>query len=138
MRAILDVNVLIAALLSRAGTPAGLLMAWAQGQFELLVSPLLLAELERALAYPKLRRHVMADDAAAYVDWLRRSATLVADPPGPPPAPSADPGDDYLLALASTQHAVLVTGDAGLRATAGGLPVLTPAEFTALLTGREA
>jgi predicted nucleic acid-binding protein len=55
LHAILDANVLIAALLSPRGSPARLLRAWMNGAFELIVSPGLLAELERALAYPKLR-----------------------------------------------------------------------------------
>jgi putative PIN family toxin of toxin-antitoxin system len=63
LRAVLDVNVLISALLSRTGTPAGLLLAWQDGRFELIVSPGLLAEFTRALTYPKLRRLIPASDA---------------------------------------------------------------------------
>jgi predicted nucleic acid-binding protein len=55
LRAVLDLKVLISAVLSRGGAPARVLEAWISGRFELLVSPLLLAELERALACPKLR-----------------------------------------------------------------------------------
>ena len=70
MRAVLDVNVLVSAILSPTGAPARLLLAWRTGAFELIVSPALLAELNRALEYPKLRRLVPAADADAYVDWL--------------------------------------------------------------------
>ncbi len=76
MRAVLDANVLISAALSPRGTPARLVLAWQAGAFELVVSPLLLAEVRRALAYPKLFRLVSATDADAYVAWLGRSAEV--------------------------------------------------------------
>lgn len=135
MRAVLDANVLISALLSATGAPARLLVAWQLGQFELIVSPLLLAELERALAYPKLRRMIAADEAAAFVAWLGRSATIADDPADPPPLLSADPGDDYLLALAASQKAMLVSGDGHLLALAGELPIRAPSDLLSLLSG---
>ena len=133
MRAVLDVNVLISALLARGGAPARVVLAWQRGEFELIVSPLLLAELQRALAYPKLRRAIRADEAADFVRWLTRTAVLAPDPDGPPATPSVDPGDDYLLALAAAQHAVLVSGDDHLLALAAELPIHAPASFLALL-----
>ena len=133
MRAVLDANVLISATLSPRGTPARLLLAWQAGAFELVVSPLLLAELRRALAYPKLAKLVAPADADAFVAWLGRAAQLAADPPDPPPVRSADSGDDYLIALAAAERAVLVSGDGHLTALAGRIPVRTPAEFLAEL-----
>ena len=91
MRAVLDPNILIAALLSPTGTPAQLLGRWLAGEFEVVVSEALLGELERALAYPKLRRRVSAEVAAELVDLLRVGAILAPDPPNPPRR-SLDPG----------------------------------------------
>lgn len=124
MRAVLDPNILIAALLSPTGAPAQLVGRWLAGEFELVVSEALLVELERALAYPKLRRRVSAEEAAALVDLLRDGAILAPDPPNPPRR-SADPGDDYLLALAETERAVLVTGDHHLLALTDQFPIHT-------------
>jgi len=129
VRAILDPNVIISALLSRDGTPARVLRAWLEGHFELIVSPLLLEELNRALAYPKLTARIEADEAAGLIDWLRREAILVDDPPEPPTSRSEDPDDDYLLALAETERAVLVSGDRHLLGLTEELPVLTTREF---------
>ena len=129
MRAVLDANVLISAVLSRRGAPAALLLAWQAGAFELIVSPLLLTEVRRALAYPKLARLVSASDADAFVAWIARSARVAADPPGPPPVKSPDPADDYLITLAATERASLVSGDRHLTMLAGRIPVSTPAEF---------
>lgn len=112
-------------------------MVWQEGRFELVVSPALLAELGRALAYPKLRRLITQEDAEAFVAWLSRSASLARDPDGPPTVRSIDPDDDYLLTLAADQHAVLVSGDRHLLALADQLPVQTPAEFLAVVEGAE-
>jgi putative PIN family toxin of toxin-antitoxin system len=129
VRALLDPNVIISALLSRAGTPAKVLRAWLEGRFDLIVSPLLLDELERALAYPKLAERVSREESAALIDWLRREAILVDGPDEPPTTRSEDPGDDYLLALVEAERAVLVTGDRHLLALTEELPVLTVREF---------
>ena len=135
MRAVLDVNVLVSAAISPRGAPARLLAAWRDGAFELVVSPLLLAELRRALGYPKLARLVPPADADALVALLGRVAEVAADPPGPPPVRTADPKDDYLVALAAAQRAVIVSGDAHLTDLAGRLPVRRPAEFLAEVDG---
>lgn len=135
MRAVLDPNVIISALLSRDGTPAKALRAWLEGRFELIVSPLLLEELERALAYPKLAERISDPESAALVDWLRREAVLVDDPSGPPSSHSVDPGDDYLLALAEKEDAALVSGDKHLLAMSSELPVLRVREFLVIVGG---
>ena len=133
MRAVFDPNVIISALLSPTGSPVRALQAWAEGRFELIVSPILLAELERALAYPKLRRRIAAGEAERVVAWLGRSATVSSDPDRPPPVRSVDPGDDYLLALARAEDALLVSGDDHLLTLGGELPIHSPTSFLALL-----
>jgi hypothetical protein len=51
-RAVFDPGLLIAGLISAAGAPRALLRRWLQGDFELVVSPALLAELEHVLLRP--------------------------------------------------------------------------------------
>jgi predicted nucleic acid-binding protein len=97
------------------------------------VSPALLAELRRALAYPKLERLVSRSDANSFVAWIGHSAVLATAPEGEPPVRAADPADDYLLALAATERAVLVSGDAHLTVLGNRFPVRTPADFLASL-----
>lgn len=128
MRAVLDPNVLIAAILSPRGAPAQIVSRWLAGEFELLISESLLDELEGSMTYPKLRRRIAEADAAAFVDLLRDAAILAPDPHDVPRR-SADPGDDYLLALAEQERAVLVSGDQHLLDLKKDLPVLTPREF---------
>jgi len=130
---VLDPNVIISGLLSRDGSPARTLLAWRDGRFELVLSPLLLGELERALSYPKLRARITRQDAEAAIRWLSQSAAVADDPPEGPSLRSEDPGDDYLIALAAAERAALVSGDKHLLALAGRIPVYSPREFADLV-----
>lgn len=130
MRALLDVNVLIAGLLSRSGSPARLLGRWLEGEFELVISNRLLDELEKTLARPKLRRLLDDDEISAFLELLRGGlAEWVEDPEEPPSIRSRDPKDDYLIAAAGSAHATLVTGDADLLELAASIPVMSPRTF---------
>jgi putative PIN family toxin of toxin-antitoxin system len=129
VRAVLDVNVLISAALSARGPSAEILRKNRDGTFELAVSELLIAELIRAVAYPTLRKRIPAEKAAAFISWVGDHGTLAEDPPDPAPVSSPDPDDDYLLALAISQRAFLVTGDQHLLGLREDLPILTPREF---------
>jgi putative PIN family toxin of toxin-antitoxin system len=106
------------------------------GGVELIVSELLLTELERAFGYPKLRKRIPAEKAAAYLGFLRGHGTLAVDPAGPPPISSPDPDDDYLIALAIDRRAFLVTGDQHLLGLRGELPIHPPAEFLRMLADK--
>jgi hypothetical protein len=133
VRAVVDVNVLISGVLSAKGSSAEILRASRDGQFELVVSELLLAELKRTLAYPKLRKRIPPEKAAAFANWVRDHGSLADDPASPPPIGSRDPDDDYLHALAIDRRAYLVTGDKDLLVLSSDLPILTPAQFAAKL-----
>lgn len=133
IRAVLDPNVIISALLSPQGSPAEVFGGWLRGEFEAIISPLLIRELERALAYPKLRRRITSAEAAEVLELLATTATVTDDPKEAPSIRSSDPGDDYLIALAAATSAVLVSGDDHLLVLRGKLPVFKPADFLALL-----
>jgi hypothetical protein len=133
VRAVVDVNVLISAILSARGAPAEILRGSRDGAFELIISEALIAELVRALAYPKIRKRIPSEQADAFVSWVRGHGTVTEDPLDPPPVRSPDPDDDYLLALAISRRAFLVTGDQHLLGLRDDLPILAPAEFLATL-----
>ena len=135
MRAVLDVNVLIAALLSPTGAPAQIVSRWLVGEFELVVSETLLAELERTLAYPKLRARVAPEDAAEFVSFLENTAVHASDPSSPPRR-SVDPHDDYLLALAEGEGALVVSGDQHLLELADRFPIRSARAFLEILEMR--
>jgi putative PIN family toxin of toxin-antitoxin system len=103
--------------------------AHAEGRFELVISELLLAEVETVLARPKFRPYATLDQVRRYAESLRRECWIVEDPPEPK-ALSKDRGDDYLIALALAAEAnVLVSGDKHLTALTHTVPVVSPREF---------
>jgi putative PIN family toxin of toxin-antitoxin system len=133
VRAVLDANVLVSALISRTGAPARLVELWLAGEFELVVCDSLLAEVERALAYPKVRARIDPADADRFVVVLRELGEVVADPEERPPVGSPDAGDDYLLALAARERVPLVSGDEHLLSLRERAPVFSPRDFLAQL-----
>lgn len=133
MRAVLDANVIISATLSPEGSPARVLLLWVEGWYELVCSPLLLDELERALRRPKLQPHIQPDQVTELLDLLRERSLMVDDSEVPPDVLSADPDDNYLIALASRSRSVLVSGDRDLLRLSDQIPVYPPAEFLRIL-----
>jgi uncharacterized protein len=129
VRVVLDANVLVSAVLSRTGAPAALLAAAIEAEIELVVCPALLEETARALGRPKLRTRIAPADSERLLDLLRELADVVPGPQGPAPIHSADPADDYLLALAAREQVPLVSGDDHLLGLRGRAPVFSPREF---------
>jgi uncharacterized protein len=129
VRAVLDVNVLISALISPTGTPARIVSQWLEGGFELVVSPALVAEAQRTLALPKLRARIDQADAERFIELLTDRAESIPDPEDAPTIRSSDPGDDYLLALAASEQVALVSGDDHLLALRGRAPIMSPRDF---------
>jgi putative PIN family toxin of toxin-antitoxin system len=106
------------------------------GEFELIVSPHLLEELEDVLRRDKFRRYVSISIVEDYIDLLRREAIHAPDPDEPYSLRSVDPDDDYLIALAQSQKAMLVSGDKHLLdLSGGGAPILAPAGLRAIDQG---
>jgi putative PIN family toxin of toxin-antitoxin system len=113
------------------------LVEFRAGAFELITSPRLLQELDDVLHREKFRRHVADAEVDAYVRLLRRHSTLVDDPEPPKASLSADPDDEYLIALARAARAdALVTGDPHLTRLRGLIPVFTPRDFLETLQVR--
>jgi len=137
LRAVVDPGVLIAALLSKEGAPAKVLLAWLEGRFHLLVSPALLAELETVLRRRKFRPYVNEEEASAYVGLFRNFGLFVHDPAHVERS-TPDPGDDYLVALVRAGEAdVLVSGDPHLtRLRRFQTLVVTPRAFLTRLGGQ--
>lgn len=136
MRAVLDPNVIISAALSPGGSPGRLFRSWLEGAYELVVSSLLLDELERALGYSKLRDRVTTEEKQELLEVLARAGIRVKDPDVPPEVRSPDPDDDYLVALASVSRSVLVSGDGDLLGLSDQIPVYSPAQFLTMIETR--
>ncbi len=98
-----------------------------------MVSPHLLDELVQTLGYPKIQKRVGEDEAESFMALLKLSGVPAEDSKTDLPIHSRDPKDDYLLALAAKESAVLVTGDKDLLDLNGSLPIYTPKQFLDLL-----
>ena len=136
MRAVLDPNVIVSALLAPSGTPAKVLRAWLDGDYELIASPLLLAELTRVFDYPKLRSRISETESRQFIELLKHQGKIVEEPYLSLPVHSSDPDDDYLIALAAATRSVIVSGDHHLLDLADRLPIHSPAAFWKLLIRR--
>ncbi|HEV2857624.1 MAG TPA: putative toxin-antitoxin system toxin component, PIN family [Solirubrobacterales bacterium] len=127
-RVVLDPGVFVSALITPAGPPAKLVERLHGAEFELVISPQLLAELEDVLLRAKFRRYVGIEEAQDFLAAVRRDAAVAPDP-SEPPFHSVDPKDDYLIALAYAQKAILVSGDSDLLDLTGGAPICAPADL---------
>jgi len=137
MRVILDANVFISGLLSKLGPPGQILDAWLEGQFSLFVSPPIVAEIRRVLAYPRIRERLepgQADQLTALLfaaaEWAE--GKLILD------VLIQDPSDNIYLACAvEAQADFLVTGNLTHYLEAGnpfqGVEILTPRQFLEIL-----
>ncbi len=130
-RVVVDVNVLISFLI---GKRLGGLMALLQaGEFVLMVSPPLLAELVDVAARPKFRKHFPVEFAHQLAMTLAEAGELVDVPTISPTPLSRDPKDDYLLLMARKGKVnMLVTGDKDLLTLEryGSTRILSARSFT--------
>jgi putative PIN family toxin of toxin-antitoxin system len=134
MRVILDTNVLVSAILSPGGNADIALRRWLDGRFVLLTCSEQLAEVRSTLRKPYVARHYKPHDAGRLVNLLSTLTLQIERLPAV--RRSADPQDDFLLALAQAGEAdYLVTGDkAGLLALKrhARTRILTAAQFAQL------
>lgn len=110
MRAVLDTNLLVSALLSPAGMPARIVEAWFKGRFILVSHPLQIDELRDVTRREKIRAHILPAKAGRLVNQITGLAEMPAALPQV--ERSRDPRDDFLLALCEAGNADwLATGD---------------------------
>ena len=137
IRAVLDANVFVSALLSPRGFPSKILAAWHAERFHLVISPAILEEISRVFHYPKiaLRHHWSEGESGLFIEDLAHLAILT---PGERTLNviAEDPSDNRYLECAVEGGAeYIVSGDQHLLqlATYQGIKILTPREFLAVL-----
>jgi uncharacterized protein len=110
MRAVLDTNIFISALVSPSGAPSRLVDAWIDGEFTLCSHALQLDELRNVTRREKLRPLIRSSDAGRLINQIMQMAEMANRLPHV--QRSRDPNDDFLLALCEAGNAEwLVTGD---------------------------
>lgn len=130
-RAVADTNVWVAAAIAPGGVCGHLLALVIEGQWEPVVSPLLLQELADVLARQRFRRWLSVDDASRFVEDLIRIAESFNDPAVVSTLRTRDPNDEFLIVLAVAAHVeALVSGDFDLLDSEDvTVPVVSPAAF---------
>lgn len=138
LRAVLDANVVVSALIRPEGPSGRILERVARGDgVRAVLSPAILDEYRRSLGYAKVRRYVRlpAAEVGAWVDVLALLADIV---PGERTVVvvTADPDDDkYLSAALEGRAAFVVSGDRHLLDVGAyeGVRIVTPRQFLDLL-----
>ena len=138
LRAVLDANVLVSALIRPKGPPGQIVVRLLRDRaFTLVTSVAILSEVRRSLAYPRVRKHLIASDDD--LDLWVASLALMGEPVEGSlriAAVAEDPEDDkYIAAALEGRAQFIVTGDAHLLAlkTYEGVRMVTPRVFLGLL-----
>lgn len=130
MRIVLDTNILVSALIAPAGYPATIYNAWEQGQFSLLTCAEHLGEIRATLQKPRVAAFIEPYKAGRLINQIKKLAANIVNLPHI--RRSADPDDNFLLALAEAGEAdYLVTGDKS------GLLNLKKHKRTQIVTARQ-
>lgn len=134
-RVVLDTNLVLSALVFPHGRLAALRHAWHDARCQPLVSQATVAELIRALTYPKFKLSP-EEQRELLADYLPHCVT-VRMPAKPPKTPACrDPFDVPFLQLAIAGKAdYLVTGDGDLLTLAKqfSCPIVTADQLSAVL-----
>jgi len=137
MRAVLDTNVIVSAVLSPGNPPDSILRASRRGAFDLVTSAPLLRELSEVLGRPPIAERLgwTAEERASFIAALAGFAVIVA-PQKSLQVVKADPADNRVLEAAAAGSAdYAVSGDHHLLELGSyeGIPIVTPARFAAIL-----
>lgn len=138
IRAVVDVNVVVSAVIGPFGHSRRILLSWEQGFFSSVTSEGIVTEVEVKLRLPRITRRyrITEDDARWVFGLLLTQAQPLIVPLRERRVVTGDPEDDYVLATARLASAdYLVTGDAGLLALGEheGTQIVSPRAFLEIL-----
>jgi putative PIN family toxin of toxin-antitoxin system len=138
VRAVIDTNILVRAMINRADTVRPMLTALDAGLYTVILSAALLTELTRVLRRPRMRTRygISEDDIQDLLQLLIRRGEIVT--PARTIQVCRDPRDDMFLEAAVAGDAgVIVSGDEDLLVLHPfeGIPIVGPAAFLVMLDG---
>ena len=137
IRAVLDANVFISAILVPKGNPAKIIGAWKADKFQLILSEAILEEISRVLQYPKIakRHHWSREEIQMFIDDLAHLAILTPGKIRLRVIPE-DPADDsYVECAVEGKAEYIVSGDKHLLDLGryGSVTIVTPRAFLEIL-----
>lgn len=138
MRAVLDTNVVISAAVTPGGVADRLLRLAALRRFTMIVSPKLLFEIQATAGKAYLAEQLPGGEhLAAFLAQIWRVGTPSIDPALRQPLTADDDRtDDFVVALAQWNGALLVTGDSRLLKLDPPPSIVTPREFLDMCEAR--
>lgn len=134
LRVVLDTNIFVSGLLSKTGLPAKILDAWRAGQYLVITSPPIVAEIRHVLETPRMRKKyfITSGDIEQLIILLEKDALIVPGHTDVKNAIPDDPSDEMFLACAMDAAAdYIVSGDRHLLDISEykGIPIITVNEF---------
>lgn len=132
MRVVLDTNVLLSGIFF-GGVPGKILDAWAEGKFEIYITPNILTEYASALdAYASKKAESLKD---YWITALTEHAHHVVDPVNYPKVCRDSHDDKFLYCAVSVKADWLVTGDQDLKVLEGSydFKIVSPRQFLTFL-----
>jgi uncharacterized protein len=135
MKAVLDTNILASGAISATGTVSTIVDAWRSGQFRVIVSTPILAELERTLQKPYFRRYLTEKQSSRFLKLLQRRASVSPIMVSVHEVATHQEDDVILATAVSAKADYLVTGDSKLQqvGTYQGVAILSPRRFLEIL-----
>jgi uncharacterized protein len=131
LKAVLDTNILISALISATGTPHQIYRAWLASSFTLVTSEQQLEEFKEVCSRPQIRKFVKPIEVGNFVNAIRKRAVILEAYESSDV--SSDPDDNYLFGMAFTSGAAfIVSVDREHVLSVGkvkGVTAITPSAF---------
>lgn len=110
VKIVLDTNIIISGLLSKASPPAMLLQAWPESEFSLVTSQHQIAELKRVLEYPHIPSRINTEQSLCILNNIESLSDILDEIPVG--NYSSDPDDNFILATAIAGSAdYIISGD---------------------------
>ena len=137
LKAVLDTNLFISALLTTKGNPAKIINRWKAGFFDLVISLPILKEIQRVILYPKIKKRLnwTKVETSEFLLGLAQFSIMVSGE-SKVDVIKEDPTDNKYLACAQEGQAdYIVTGDQHLlkQGRYKGTKIVTPKEFVDIL-----
>ena len=136
IKAVLDTNVLVSALLSGDGVPNKILRL-AGPTYQLFICQEIMEEAREVLLRPRIQKRISLnkDKVNAFLSTIQKVAKVMEDLPSLQVIDD-DPDDNVILACALKANAdYLVSGDIHLKQLGRyeGVPIVSPSEFLAII-----
>lgn len=137
IRAVLDANVFVSAILSPRGVLAKVLTAWRNEGFHLVLSEAILEEIERVLRYPRIaRRHRWSEEQLqCFIEDLAHLAIMTTGVIRLAVVNEDPPDDRYLECAVEGEAGCIVSGDQHLLELEEylGISIFSPGAFLKVL-----